>query len=305
MTYSNDYRRLAFIRYQQTGRVRLTARMLEVSPSTIHRWKGSSAWGTLATRKPAKVRRPRKLTDDACTMISAFFEANCTASVHLARQALRLGISATSIHRALKRLEVTRKRLSSKVLGFVSTEKVVDYRARHAACVSESTLVVSLDECSFSEKVQPLYGYAPAGHRCVLRLKGGGWKQRSLLLGISTDGDYTYSIRDGAFNRESFGEFILELPYPPETVILLDNCAIHKGLDDVFAAKGYIPLFLSPYSPQFQPMELAFSKAKQHFRSLWPWLQGIVDAIKDSVRSLTVADVAGYFRHAQRMLEMQ
>jgi hypothetical protein len=44
---------------------------------------------------------------------------------------------------------------------------------------------------------------------------------------------------------------IHSLPYPPETVCVMDNCRIHKGLDDVFAAKGYIPMFLSPYSPQF------------------------------------------------------
>jgi hypothetical protein len=162
-------------------------------------------------------------------------------------------------------------------------------------------LVVSLDECSFSEKAQPMYGYSHAGVRCTLRMRQGSWKQRSLVMAISSDGDYAYSIKDGSYNR--FGEFVLSLPYPPETVCVMDNCRIHKGLDDVFAAKGYIPMFLSPYSPQFQPVELAFSKMKNHFRSLWPWPDGVNLSVRQSVETLKPSDILGFFRHAQRALD--
>ncbi len=43
-------------------------------------------------------------------------------------------------------------------------------------------------------------------------------------------------------------------------MLILDNCKIHSGIEEAYASKGYVPMFLSPYSPQFQPVELAFSK---------------------------------------------
>ena len=55
---------------------------------------------------------------------------------------------------------------------------------------------------------------------------------------------------EGSVTRELFGEFLLCMPYPPGTVVLMDNCSIYYKLEEVFDAKGYIPLFLSPYSPE-------------------------------------------------------
>jgi hypothetical protein len=129
---------------------------------------------------------------------------------------------------------MSRKRLSTKVLGHVTADKILDFKHRYAAAVPPGTTVLSLDECSFSERAQPLYGYSKIGEPCKLRLAKGGWTQHSVILGISSDGDSFNCIKTGSFNRESFGEFVLSMPYPPGTVILLDNCKIHKGLDDVF-----------------------------------------------------------------------
>jgi hypothetical protein len=261
----------------------------------------SSSW--FIQRKSRRAKRKGKLTDQVCNNIADFYANNCVASVGKAKHALGLGMSDSTVRRALRFLKLTRKRLSSKVLGTVSVDQLRDYKQRHASTVRSDTLVVSLDECSFSEKAQPMYGYSKAGVRCALRLRQGGWKQRSLVMAISSDGDYAYDVKDGAYNKESFGEFVLSLPYPPDTVCILDNCSIHKGMDDVFEAKGYIPLFLSPYSPQLQPVELAFSKMKNHFRSMWPWPEGVNTAIEQSVQTLQPSDIHGFFRHAQRALD--
>ena len=178
--------------------------------------------------------------------------------------------SESSVRRWMRCMKYSRKRLSTKVLGTVSAEKVHEYLERHTALVKPDTLVVSLDECYFSEKVMPLYGYSKIGTRCALRSHG-GWKMRSLILGIANDGTMHHLLKPGSVRRDDFGEFVLDMPFPPDTVILMDNCSVHKSLEGVFDAKGYIPLFLSPYSPKFQPVELAFSKVKGLFRSMWPW----------------------------------
>jgi transposase len=235
---------------------------------------------------------------------SSFFSdaKNCISSLKLLSQhiakATTIEPSVTTCRRILHELRLSRKRLSSKVLGRVNGVKIQEFRERYDAVVRTDTLVVSVDECSFSEKVQPLYGYSHVGERCVLRSLKGGWTTRSLVLGIASDGSSYNKVITGSLNRELFGEFVLDMPYPPGTILLLDNCKIHEKLYDVYEAKGYTALFLSPYSPRFQPVELAFSKIKGLFRREWPWVGGVEASIQHTVDLCTPSDISGFFKHA-------
>ena len=169
--------------------------------------------------------------------------------------------------------------------------------------MGSTRLFVSIDECSFSEKVIPLYGYSAIGVKCEIRGKKGSWKNQSLVLALASDGTKHYAIQPGAFTRSAFGKFVESMPYPPGTVLILDNCTIHKNLDCVYRSKGYEPLYLPPYAPQFQPVELAFSKIKGRFRQAWPWPAGVCNAIEGSVAALEPNDHSAYFRHARACLE--
>lgn len=299
MTYSADYRRLAFIKFQKTGKLRATARLLEISPSTIHRWKNSAHWGNTTHRTKRRLSA-RKLTEQMCSDLRMYYgvEAHCGHSIRTARLALSWSVSDSSMRRCLKKAGLSRKRLSTKILGSVSIDAVNAFKERYMAIATPGALVVSLDESAFSEKCQPLYGYSPVGQRCPLRQRQGSWTHWSLLLGITSDGRVVDMVKKGSVKRDDFASFILKQTFPRGTVFLLDNCSTHKGLDAVFQSKGYIPLFLSPYSPQFQPVELAFSKVKHHFRSCWPWSGDLRTVIDQSVRTLTPNDIAGYFLHA-------
>ena len=79
----------------------------------------------------------------------------------------------------------------------------------------------------------------------------------------------------------------------------MDNCTIHKQLDDTFAAKRFTPLYLSPYSPEFQPVEFAFSKIKGNFRNQYPWINnGLETAIESAVSSITPDNIKNFFKHS-------
>jgi hypothetical protein len=172
---------------------------------------------------------------------------------------------------------LSRKRISNKVLGIVTKQQIMEYMLRHQAVVPHSTVpIVSVDECSFSEKVQPQYGWSQIGSPCLIRYASGGWHTRSLIMAVSSSGQVEYMMQDGGVKRYQFADFIARLQFPPGTVIIMDNCSIHKKLEHVFEAKQYKILFLPPYSPQLQPIELAFSIVKNHFRQLWPWKAGVV-----------------------------
>ena len=96
-------------------------------------------------------------------------------------------------------------------------------------------------------------------------------------------------------------EYVLDMPYPPGSVLLLDNCAVHKNIDYIYDTKGYIPLFLSPYSPDFQPVELAFSKIKTYFRQIED-KSDICACVERCIQEVCESDIKGYFRHAHRKI---
>jgi len=59
----------------------------------------------------------------------------------------------------------------------------------------------------------------------------------------------------GAINSHIFSEFMATLDTHERDVMLLDNCSIHKTqtAQDAMISRGLTPLFLPPYSPEFQP----------------------------------------------------
>jgi transposase len=119
---------------------------------------------------------------------------------------------------------------------------------------------------------------------------------------MASDGSRYHQIKTGSVKRVDFEKFVLDMPFPHGTVLILDNCTIHKKLEAAYMSKGYVPMFLPAYAPQFQPVELAFSKVKGHFRQLWPWNNDIVQSIETSLETLRPNDNIAFFKHANRCL---
>ena len=311
MTYDHHLFQLAFRKYQEHGGVRKTARAVDVSPSTISRWIKRSNWVDSRKRsvKRTRVTYSPKLTPEVCITIFEYFNTptfrctNARLCTHHLQSTLGIHISVTTLRRCLRKIGISRKRLSSKILGLADPQKVSEFKRNHAELIKDDTLAVSVDECYFSERVAPLYGYSEVGTRCVHRIGKGGWKQRSLVLGIANDGTHFSQVFEGGVNRDMFKSYVRDMPYPPETVLILDNCSTHKSIDDALNERGFRALYLSPYSPNFQPVELAFSKVKGLYRTAFPWPEGVIESINTSVNKLTESNNIGYFNHAKDELE--
>jgi hypothetical protein len=74
----------------------------------------------------------------------------------------------------------------------------------------------------------------------------------------------------GSINSSIFEDFMLNIVTDQRDVILLDNASIHKTsrVLDVMLSRGFTPCFLPPYSPEFQPIENAFSVLKTTYRRM-------------------------------------
>lgn len=111
-----------------------------------------------------------------------------------------------------------------------------------------------------------------------------------------------YSIM-GAYNTLTFDAFMINHLVPKlwkGACVIIDNCSIHKSeeLRKAIEAVGARLIFLSPYSPDFSPIENCWSKSKTNLKKLEPrTYPDLVVAIKESLDSITTNDIRNWFTH--------
>jgi transposase len=108
---------------------------------------------------------------------------------------------------------------------------------------------------------------------------------------------------DGPTDAAAFASFARETLAPTlrrGDVVIWDNLQPHRAAAarDAVEARGARVLFLPPYSPDYSPIEPAWSKVKQFLRSASARDdRALVDAIGEALRNVTPQDVRGYFEH--------
>ncbi len=307
MVYSEDFRRLVLRMLAKTGSFYRCAKMCGVSSSTVHRW------ATQTRQRNTKHVRHRKLTHTVISLIQEELQnSNGLTTLGRIQCVLRskgypLCIKTVSIA-VRKHCKFSRKRASKRFGGNKDAEtrrsRIEQFSTSLLPMLSEpqNNLIVSVDECYFSEKVLPLYGYAAQGYKCVVTSPANSWKKRSLLLAVASDGTTQHATYQGSVNKARFFDFIMSLGYPRGTTILLDNVAFHKD-NTPFVAKGFQQLFTPPYSPDHNgPVENSFSVIKHAFRSAYPWRHGVDQAIDDAVAELLPLHVANSFQKLRELV---
>jgi hypothetical protein len=141
--------------------------------------------------------------------------------------------------------------------------------------------LVFLDECGFSLNLHRLYGWTIGGGRCIERVPFNKGLNRSVLGAFSLPspnnptGMWALWQKVGAWNALLFEAFVEEavLPHVPVgSILVLDNARIHYSLTlrEKVELAGCSLLYLPPYSPDFSPIEHAWSWIKHFVRTLAP-----------------------------------
>ena len=131
--------------------------------------------------------------------------------------------------------------------------------------------LVFIDETSTNTKLVKRTGWAPLGQRCQAEAPFGGWKTQTFIAGLRCHGLVAPWIIDRAMNRQIF-EIYVETQLAPtlseRDVVIMDNVAFHKSeaAEALIRERGAWVLFLPAYSPDLNPIEMAFSKLKTLFR---------------------------------------
>ena len=131
--------------------------------------------------------------------------------------------------------------------------------------------LIFLDETGVTTNMVRRYGRAPRGQRVRGYAPAGHWKITTFIAGLSREGLVAPFVIDRPMNQEIFTQYVRQFLVPEldsGDIVVLDNLSSHKGSEAaaLVEACGATLLFLPPYSPDFNPIEMAFAKLKQMLR---------------------------------------
>jgi transposase len=172
------------------------------------------------------------------------------------------------------------------------------------AAAVEPERLIFVDECGTHTSLGPIYGYAPRGERVRLSVPRKRGKNTTLLSSMSVEGMGPSLAVEGATTARVFETYVEKVLVPSlkeGQVVMMDNLGAHrpKRIRELIEQRGCELLYLPAYSPDYNPIEEAFSKIKNLLRKAAARSkEGLVDAIGAALSAVTAADARGFFEHA-------
>jgi len=162
---------------------------------------------------------------------------------------------------------------------------------------------VFLDECGVTTDLLRRYGRSPRGERLRDHTPCSHWQTTTVIAALRLEGLTAPAVFDGPIDNPSFLAYVEQVLVPtlrPGDVVVLDNLAMHKQAEVRVAIErvGAHIRFLPPYSPDFNPIELAFAKLKAFLRAARPRSFDHVSALIATALGLfTATECRNYVRH--------
>jgi transposase len=147
------------------------------------------------------------------------------------------------------------------------------------------------------------YGRSPRGTRLRDHTPCSHWQVHTVVAALRLEGLGAPAVFDGPIDNPTFLAYVEQVLAPSlrrGDVVVLDNLAAHKQPEvrQAIEAAGAQLRFLPPYSPDFNPIELAFAKLKAFLRAARPrTFDQVSDLIAIALGLFTPAECRHYVRH--------
>jgi transposase len=170
---------------------------------------------------------------------------------------------------------------------------------------------VFVDECGVTTDLLRRYGRSPRGHRLRDHTPCNHWETSTVIAALRIDAVTAPAVFDGPIDKASFRAYVDQVLVPtlqPGDVVVLDNLAVHKQPEvrAAIEAVGAHLRFLPPYSPDFNPIELAFAKLKAFLRAARPRsYDQVTQLMALALKLFTPIECANYVRHCGYRVAVQ
>jgi transposase len=163
--------------------------------------------------------------------------------------------------------------------------------------------LVFVDEMGTNVSLSPIYAWSPLGERAFGSAPRNWGKNVTLLASITREGLGPCLAVEGATTREVFETYLEHVLAPtltPGQVVVMDNLSAHKGerVKEIVEGRDCELLYLPPYSPDFNPIEQAFSKVKGLMRRAQARTrEALIGAMGLALDTVSARDARGFFGH--------
>lgn len=303
--YSMDLReRVAAAVDEGDGSQREIAEVFRVSLSFVSRLlKRRREAGTLEPEPHGG--GPRRVLDaaDRWRLAGLVAEHNDDTLEELRRRG-GFACSPTTIWRALRRLGLTRKKKSTHA----DERDRPDVRRKRRSFRGRVRRVAArrlrfVDESGVTTAMTRAYARAPRGERAVGSAPG-RWESFTLVAALGLDAVRAPLVFPGALDAAAFESYVEDVLAPElrrGDVVIWDRLPSHQGRAAAAAVHraGARLMFLSPYSPDYAPIERLWSKLKAHLRRAAARTKDAVySALGEALEDVTPRDIIGWFQHA-------
>src|SRR5215213_4497042 len=167
----------------------------------------------------------------------------------------------------------------------------------------ETERLVFVDEMGTNTALSPLYGWSKKGRRAHSSVPRNRGKNATVLASMSVEGMGPSLAVEGATTAavfETYLEGVLGPSLRKGRVVVMDNLFAHKRerVRELIEGRGCELAYLPPYSPDFNPIEEAFSKIRGLLRKAEARSrEALLEAIGAAISAVTARDARGFFEH--------
>ena len=264
-----------------------------------------------------KLGRKVKATPEMARMVKDHLTQSRMATLSTAKRHLEdagIVLGKTTIWRLVHSDSLSFKRTALK--GEVTlTQRVIESRVAYATLVNSipDDQLLFLDETGFNLHLGVTRAWSEVGQTPVLVVPTNKGTNVSALVCISTAGIKSIEVKDGAFNSTDFVSFLTDLVnQSPEVsgggaTVVMDNARIHHAVNVTrfLMEKGVRNIFLPPYSPELNPIELLFGTVKAQYRRDGPARSRdeMKRRITETFHSVSGrVDLREYYRHSREFV---
>lgn len=160
-----------------------------------------------------------------------------------------------------------------------------------------------IDEAGSTISMMRTRGPCPRGDRCRVAVPRNQGTDTNMIGSLRLDGMMSMMTVEGGTATDVFLAYVLEILGPTlreGDIVVLDNLPAHRAKCVRYAIHGFgaFVKFTPPYSPDFNPIELAWSKQKEWLRAAKARCrESLDDAIKAAMKAITASDAQGWFEH--------
>ena len=307
--YSNDFRtKIIETKHKTNQSIKQLANRFQVSYSFVQKLlKRYEITGSVEP-SPHGGGKPPKLTSEQREIVLELVEEDNDATLeqlcHRLEAKTGIKVSVPTMCRLLQRWGLTRKKKTLHA-SEAESERVQKLRKQYWTTIGEVKLsdLVFIDETGVNLAMTLGYARAIKGKRAYNKCPFNRGRNVTLIGAIAISGLLAPFTFQGWTNQDIFLTYVTSVLAPQlwsGACVVMDNLPAHKAtiVREAIESVGARVVFLSPYSPDFNPIENCWSKLKQYLRSVESRTYEELDrAITEAINLVTDQDIIGWFTH--------